>query len=201
MFELLDIRPGSYYVQVSAMGYSQAQPDSIFVENGLDSLVIEVKPLKETEKQLGGVVVTGRKPIVETKIDRTVVNVESMISSAGSTALDVLEKSPGIMIDKDGNISLKGKQGVIVLMDGRQTYLSGQDLANVLKNMPASELDQLEIMTQPPAKYDASGTAGLINIKTKKSRADGFNGSVTLSYVQGRYPKSPNSLSLKLEKK
>lgn len=200
LFELPDIQPGAYYVQVSALGHKQQKPDSINIAAGLDSIEISVAPLGIAQKQLNDVTVTGRKPMVETKIDRTVVNVESMLSNAGSTALDVLEKSPGIMIDKDGNISLKGKQGVIVLMDGRPTYLSGQDLANLLKNMPASELDQLEIMTQPPAKYDASGNAGLINIKTKKNKANGFNGSVTLSYVQAKYPKSPNSLNLNWRK-
>lgn len=199
-FELLNIKPGHYYVQVSAVGFTQQKPDSIDVKEGTESLEVNITPLKAAQAQLNDVTVTGRRQIVETKIDRTVVNVDAMISNAGSTALEVLEKSPGIMIDKDGNISLKGKQGVIVLLDGRQTYLSGQDLANLLKNMPSSELDQLEIMTQPPAKYDASGTAGVINIKTKKSKANGFNGSVTASYVQGRYPKSPNSVSLNWRK-
>ncbi|MES2646783.1 MAG: outer membrane beta-barrel protein [Bacteroidota bacterium] len=200
VFELLGIKPGAYYVQVTALGFMQKGLDSINVGAGIDSLQIEMKPLMVSDKQLGGVTVTGRKQLVETKIDRTVVNVDAMISTAGSSALDVLEKSPGIMIDKDGNIIIKGKAGVIVLMDGRPSYLSGQDLANLLKNMPASELEQLEIMTQPPAKFDASGTAGVINIKTKKNKSNGFNGSVSLSYVQGRYPKSPNSLNLNWRK-
>lgn len=200
LFELLGIKPGNYYIQVSAVGYMPQTADSIEVASGADSLMASVTPLKAAQKQLNDVTVTGRKQIVETKIDRTVVNVDAMLSNAGTSALDVLEKSPGILIDKDGNISIKGKQGVIVLMDGRPSYLSGQDLANLLKNMPASELEQLEIMTQPPAKYDASGNAGLINIKTKKSKADGFNGSVTLSYIQARYPKTPNSLNLNWRK-
>lgn len=200
MFELLAIKPGVYYLKVSAVGYQAQTVDSIVVDAGMDSMLVTVKPLVAGQKELNEVVVTATRPMVETKIDRTVINVDAMISNAGSTALEVLEKSPGILVDKDGNISLKGKQGVIVLMDGRPSYLSGQDLANLLKNMPASELEQLEIMTQPPAKYDASGNAGLINIKTKKNKANGFNGSVSLSYVQGRTPKSPNSLNLNLRK-
>jgi hypothetical protein len=124
-----------------------------------------------------------------------VVNVDASPTNAGANALEVLEKSPGVSVDRDGNISIKGKQGVIVLLDGKQTYLSGQDLANLLRNMPASQLDQIEIMTQPSAKYDASGNSGILNLRTKKSLAKGFNGSVNLSYVQGRTPKSPNSFA------
>jgi hypothetical protein len=195
-YEFVGTKPGAYLIQVTATGYNAGAAAPFEIKEGQDNYVPEIAPLAMAEKSLGNVTVTGRKPIVENKIDRMVVNVESMISSAGSNALEVLEKSPGIMVDRDGNISLKGKQGVIVLLDGRPTYLSGTDLANMLRNMPSSELDQIEIMTQPPAKYDASGNAGLLNIRTKKSKANGFNGSASVSYVQGRYPKSPNSLSL-----
>ena len=112
--------------------------------------------------------------------------------------LDILEKSPGISVDKDGNISLKGKQGVMILMDGRPTYLSGQDLANMLRNLSSNHLDQIEIMTNPPAKFDASGNAGVINIKTKKNKAQCFNGSITTGYSQGVYPKTNNSINLNI---
>ena len=106
-----------------------------------------------------------------------------------NNALEVLEKSPGIAVDKDGNISLKGKDGVCYLVDGRQTYLSGADLANYLRNMNANQMDQIEIMTNPPAKYDASGNSGIINIKTKKNKQMGYNGSINFGYGQGFYPK------------
>src|SRR6202000_1666061 len=120
-------------------------------------------------QQLGGVVVSTKKPFIEMQIDKTVVNVDASPTNVGLSALDVLEKSPGITVDKDGNVSLRGKPGVVIYIDGRPTYLSGQDLANYLKNLSSSNLDQIEIMTQPSAKYDASGSAGVINIKTKKT--------------------------------
>jgi hypothetical protein len=195
-FELLNIKPGSYIITISAVGYKPYASKEVLVAAGTTDLPIEVPAMALAEKELSDVTVTGRKQIVETKIDRMVVNVDAMISNAGSTVLEVLEKSPGILVDRDGNISLKGKQGVMVLIDGRPSYLSGADLANVLRNMPSNQIDQIEIMTQPPAKYDASGNAGLINIKTKKNKANGFNGSVSLSYIQGVYPKSPNSINL-----
>src|SRR5678815_3511313 len=104
-----------------------------------------------------------------------VVNVEASVTNMGATALEVLEKSPGITVDKDGNISLKGKDGVMVLIDGRQSYLGGADLANYLRSLNANQLDQIEIMTNPPAKFDAAGNAGIINIKTKKNKQQGYN--------------------------
>jgi hypothetical protein len=118
-----------------------------------------------------------------------VVNVEASITNAGTTALEVLEKSPGIVVDKDGNIMLKGKSGVVVMMDGRPTYLGATDLANLLRSMPAAQLDQIEIMTNPPARFDASGNSGVINIKTKKNKQFGYNGSINLGYGIGRYAK------------
>ena len=110
--------------------------------------------------------------------------------------MDVLEKSPGVSVDKDGNISLKGKQGVTIMIDNRPTYMSGAQLAIYLKSLPSSAIDQLEIMSNPSAKYDAAGNSGIINIKTKKNKAKGFNGSTTLTYTQGEYAKPGGSLNL-----
>src|SRR5258705_2544489 len=140
-------------------------------------------------KSIEGVTVVAKRPLIEQKIERTIVNVEASVTNVGASALEVLEKSPGITVDKDGNISLKGKQGVVVMIDGRPSYLSVPDLANMVRSMSASQLDQIEIMTNPPAKYDASGNSGVINIKTKKNKQFGYNGSVTSGYTQGKYPR------------
>jgi hypothetical protein len=113
-------------------------------------------------------VVTAKKPFIEQQIDKTIVNVENSVVSAGNTAIEILEKSPGVTVDKDGNISLKGKQNVMVMLDGKPTYMSSSDLANMLRNMQSTQLDKIEIMTNPPAKYDAAGNAGVINIRLKK---------------------------------
>ena len=156
---------------------------------------LEAMELLPQAKSLTGVTVTSNKPLVEQKIDRTVVNVEASVTNVGSSALEVLEKSPGITVDRDGNISLKGKEGVIVLIDNRPTYLSGPDLANLLRSMQASQLDQIEIMTNPPARFDAAGNAGVINIKTKKNKQFGYNGSATVGYGQWKYPKFNESVN------
>src|SRR5688572_20547947 len=150
-------------VSASLPGYSQEiknTPDSNKVTSTDTLLPFQRQELKEVK-------VIAKKRMIEQKIDKTVINVDAAISNAGTTALDVLEKSPGVLVDKDGNISLKGKQGVMIMIDGRPTYLSGPELANLLRGMESSQLEQIEIMTNPPAKYDAAGNSGVINIRTK----------------------------------
>ena len=207
-YEFVNLKDGSYLISVSYVGYEKLNSDPVEVAAGKTSEV-SVISLKPANKDLAAVVVEGKKPFVETKLDRTVVNVEASPSSAGASAMDILEKSPGVMVNNDGVISLRGKQGVIVMMDGKPTYLSATDLANFLKNTPASALEVIEIMTNPSSKYDASGNSGVINIKTKKSKNDGFNGSLTLGATTSIYkldgehyfmPKSQNSFNFNYKK-
>ncbi len=141
-------------------------------------------------------VVTARKPFIEQKIDKMVVNVDAAVTNAGSTVLEVLEKSPGVTVDRDGQIALKGKQQVMVMMDGRPTYLAPQELANLLRNMPSSAVESIEIMTNPSAKYDAAGNSGVINIRTKKNKQKGFNGSLSLNYGQGVYWRTNDNFNI-----
>ncbi len=170
---------GKYLVSITAVGFAKKITEPVEVTAANSKVDVAKVQLTNQTKGLGEVTVVASKPFIEQKLDRTIVNVEASPSNAGATALEVLEKSPGVSVDNDGNISLKGKQGVIVMMDGKPTYLSGADLANILRNMPASALDQIEIMTNPSSKYDASGNSGLINIKTKKNIARGSNGSIS----------------------
>ncbi len=206
-YEFENITQGKYLVSISSIGYKKNFSSQINVA-GKDVQVPAVTALQNA-KDLGNVTVTAQRPFVETKLDKTVVNVDASPTSAGSTALEVLEKSPGVTVDNDGNISLRGKQGVIVMMDGKQTYLSASDLANLLKNMPASALDQIEIMTNPSSKFDAAGNSGIINIKTKKGRNSGLNGSIMVGATSSMYrlhgktyflPKSQNSFNFNYRK-
>ena len=193
-YEFENMDPGKYLISFTSVGF-QKRVSGPFTLSTNGVVQIPSIQLITASTGMAGITIQARRPLVENKIDRMVVNVDASPTNAGSSALEVLEKSPGISVDRDGNISIKGKQGVIVLIDGKQTYLSGQDLANYLRNLPANQLDQIEIMTQPSAKFDASGNSGILNLRTKKSLTRGFNGSLNLSYVQGRYPKSPNSIS------
>ncbi|MBO9562420.1 MAG: outer membrane beta-barrel protein [Niastella sp.] len=195
-FTFDNLKPGTYRITITAVGFTAYTSDTILlaVNEQIKLPVIELAAADAS--QLNAVTVTARKPFVERKIDRTVVNVDALISNAGTSALDVLDKSPGILVDQDGNVSMNGKSGVVIFIDDKPTYLSGADLASYLKSLPSGTLESIEIMTNPPAKYDAAGNAGVINIKTKKLKQKGFNGNLSPGYSQGVYPKSFNSLNL-----
>jgi len=195
-FVFENIPDGKYVVAISALGHQKGFSEGFEVSQTNQTIQLKTIQLVALPKSMGNITITAKRPFIEQKIDRTVINVESSITSAGSSALDVLEKSPGVTVDKDGNISLKGKQSVMVMMDGKPAYLSGADLVNYLRSLPSSAIDQIEIMTNPSAKYDAAGNSGIINIKSKKNKQKGFNGSVTANYQQGIYWKSNNSLNL-----
>ena len=193
------VKDGSYLLGITSVGFQKKISNKFEVKDGAEvtlpsfSLLPEAKGLKE-------VTVTGKRPMFEQKPDKLVVNVDASPTNAGANALEVLEKSPGITVDKDGNISLKGKAGVQVFIDGKPAYLSGADLANYLRNLQGPQLDQIEIMTNPPAKYDAAGNAGIINIRTKRTLQFGYNGSLTTGYTQGRYQRYTNSFTFNYRK-
>lgn len=207
LYEFVNIKPGKYFTSISLVGF--VKHSSAIFDAGNADLSLPVISLTAATKEINEVVVQSKKPFIESKIDRTVVNVDASPSSAGATAMDILEKSPGISVNNDGMISLRGKAGVIVMLDGKPSYMSPADLANLLKNMPASALDQVEIMTNPSSKYDASGNSGIINIKTKKGRNAGFNGNLTLGATASFFnpsgtlyviPKSQNSFNFNYRK-
>jgi hypothetical protein len=185
-FVIENVGEGQYLVSVTSSSYAKSYSPPFKLSADNSDIRLGIITLAKKITSLSNVTVVSKTPLIEQKIDRTVLNVEAAITNAGSTALEVLEKAPGISVDKDGNISLKGKAGVMVLIDGRPTQLGAADLANMLRSMQSSQLDQIEIMTNPPAKYDAAGNAGIINIKTKKNKQFGYNGSVTAGIAQGK---------------
>ncbi|WP_072365595.1 TonB-dependent receptor [Chitinophaga sancti] len=188
---------GNYLVAITSISF-QPQWLSLNLNSAAQELPATILTL--SSKSLSAVTVTSKRPIIEQFADRTVVNVETMVSASGGSAMDVLEKSPGVTVDKQGNLSIRGKQGVKVFIDGRDTYVNGADLSAILRNMQASQVDQVEIISNPSAKYDAAGN-GVINIRTKKSAARGFNGSIALAYLQGRYPGTTQQLTFNYRSK
>lgn len=189
-----DLVAGHYICAISSAEYQRHYTSVIDLVT--KSTAAETVALAAQATVLGDVIVTGKKPFVQFLPDKTVINVEAGISNAGATVLEVLERSPGVTVDRDGNISLKGKPSVQVMIDGKLTQLSGPDLQNMLSGMNASQVETIELIENPGAKYDAAGNAGIINIRTKKNRQRGFNGSVSSSYGQGKYPKNNNNLQL-----
>lgn len=191
-FENLDA--GEFILKASHAGYRTAFISP--VKLGSNPVYTWKVKLVADEKVLTGVVVTAKKPMVQFLPDKTVVNVDAVITNAGATVMDVLEKSPGVSVGRDGTIIMKGKPQVMVLIDGKQTQLSGTELQAYLAGLPASQIDVIELIDNPGARYDAAGNAGIINIKTKTIKTRGFNGSLSLSFGQGFYPKTNNSLNL-----
>jgi iron complex outermembrane recepter protein len=186
---------GTYLVMASSVGYAASFSTSFDLAVAGNRNLTPLA-LTASSTNLQAFAVVARKPFIEQKADRTIINVDASPTNAGATAMDVLEKSPGVTLDKDDNISLKGKQGVTIMIDGKPTYLSASQLSSYLKSLPASAIDQIELMTNPSAKYDAAGNSGIINIKTKKNKLKGFNGNVNLTYTQGIYAKPSGSVNL-----
>jgi hypothetical protein len=197
MFDNLTER--SYFLKVIAMGYQAYQSPIIQVDDS-QIVVTSIILAEAKSRALAEVVVSAKRPLIQTEIDRTIVNVDAMISSASSNGLEVLEKTPGVMVNANGEITLNGRGGVMVLIDGRQTYMSGQSLTTYLKSLPGGVLDKIELMDNPPAKYDAAGNA-VINLKMKKKRTGGFTGSIQTGYSQGKYARNNNNLNLNYGKK
>ncbi len=185
---------GKYFVTINSLGFKDAK-SAVFEVRDKEVAVPEFK-LAKASKQIEGVTVTAKKPMIEVKADKTILNVENSINAVGSDALELLRKAPGVTLDKDDNISLSGKNGVQIYIDGRPSPLAGKDLTDFLKTLQSSQIEAIEIITNPSAKYDAAGNAGIINIRLKKNKAYGTNGSVNAGYAIGTYGKYNAGLNL-----
>jgi hypothetical protein len=177
---------GPYLMMVSSLGYQNEYSNTFIVQG--NAIALPTLVLKMESQVLDEFTVTQKKPFIEQEIDKTVINVSSSIVSIGSSALEVLERSPGVTIDQRGEqLNLNGQPGVIVQIDGKQTFLSAQEVVTLLRNMPSDNIDKIELITNPSAKYDAAGNSGIINIKLKRNINFGTNGNVNLAGGYGRY--------------
>ncbi|HEY9534147.1 MAG TPA: TonB-dependent receptor [Mucilaginibacter sp.] len=191
-----NIKPGNYIIKATNIGYAKTVTAPFIVDAGKAVFAVPVLKIRASVKTLDAVTVTSTKPLIERKIDRTVMNVENSILSAGNTAMEILERAPGVTIDKDDNISLKGKQGVTVMINDKLTYLSAQQLATLLRSTDGSTIQSIEIITNPSAKYDAAGNSGIINIKLKKNKQNGTNGSLTVAVARASSVRNSQNLNI-----
>ena len=185
-----NIREGNYFLKLTSVGFAPTYSGGIQVLAGQTDFSLAPIVMDKTNTTLKEVIVDGKKPFIQKLSDRLVVNVENSIVNAGNTAFEVLERSPGVNIDQNDVIRMRGKQGVIIMIDGKTTAMNGTDLINYLKSLPSASLERIDLITNPSAKYDATGTAGIIDIRMKKDQRLGANGSFTASYGQGKYPKA-----------
>jgi len=193
-FSFERIVPGDYLVSASMIGFGEVRSGSVVVRG---NEVQELGPLQlQNGIEIDEVVVTAKKPFIELKADKMVVNVANSSVAAGNSALEVLEKSPGVIVDNNDNISLRGKQGALVMINGKNQYMTGEEITRLLRTMPASNIQSIEIITNPSAKYEAEGNSGIINIVLKRNENLGTNGNVSSSFRQGWKTSHNHSLSL-----
>jgi hypothetical protein len=184
-YQFNNIRSGSYIISSSYTGMNEVFSDIINVLDVSSVINAGILVLAKSKDQLKGVTVIGRKPMFEQKIDRMVINVKNSIVNAGGTALDVLEKSPGVTVNRQSNaIAVNGKNGVVVMLNGKMTYMPMDAIIQMLAGISAGNIERIELITTPPSKYDAEGNAGYINIVLISNPYEGLNGSyfITAGY-------------------
>jgi outer membrane receptor protein involved in Fe transport len=191
-FRFARVAAGRYCLRALALGYQLRQ-----VAVTIESQPVQLPALRllATARALSEVVVQGRPPVLEQRADRTVVNMDRL-NTAGDNTLEALKKVPGITLDKDEHLVYRGSSSVLVLLDGKQTYLSGEALSQYLRSIPATQLSQVELLPNPPASFDAAGTAGVINIRTKRSTRPGLTGTLTGTAGKTRYDRASASTDL-----
>lgn len=185
----------TYFLKVS-MPFYEPYSKEILILNNESSIDLGTLQLVYATQGLGEIQISGKKPFLERKADRLIINVENGIMSAGSSAFEILEKTPGVTVNLQDAISLNGKSGVQIYVDGKVFPLGGADLSNYLKSLPSNSVDRIELITNPSSKYDAAGNAGIIDIRLKKDQRFGTNGSANANYGQGVYPKAGIGLNL-----
>jgi len=180
-FKLTSVPDGKYKVVVDFLGYQKIEKSDVVLNKDNRNITFDDIKLSSSQTTLQGVTITGKKPLIENKIDKMVYNTERDVSSLSGVATDVLKKVPQIAVDIDGNVELQGNSNIRFLIDGKPSVLFGSNITDVLQSIPASQIQNIEVITSPGAKYDAEGTGGIINIILKKNKAMGFNGNLSLS--------------------
>ncbi|WP_228733171.1 TonB-dependent receptor domain-containing protein [Hydrotalea lipotrueae] len=179
-FVIKGLAPGNYIFKIQSLGYQEYTINTVSVQKNA-SINLPVIALVKQENVLQGVTVTAKKPLVENKIDKMVFNAEKDLTSQSGVATDLLKKVPMVSVDVDGNVQLAGSSSIQFLINGRPSTAFGNNIADVLQAIPASQIKSIEVITNPGAKYDASGLGGIINIILKDNHAKGINGNLSLT--------------------
>ena len=192
-FEFSGVSKGAYILNSSFIGAGNIFTEVFEVE----SMDIDLQTLKLVNGvNLDEISIVAKKPFVELNADKMIVNVANSAVASGNSALEVLAKSPGIVLDNNQNIALRGKEGVMVMINGKQQFLTGEALARFLDNMPASSIEKIEIINNPSAKYEAEGNSGIVNIVLKRNENLGISGALSSTLRQGRATSHFHNLNL-----
>lgn len=183
VFKINDIKTGDHNLSVRLLGYTTIDtPISISESIEIGAIVLSL-----SGEKLKDVVISDRKNTITTGAGKTIVEIREE-QKQGNNLLDLLKSMPGLTVSGDGTVSMDGKQGIVVLVNDKPTYMEGKELTEYMKGISAVEVTHVELMTQPSAKYDAAGNAGIINIKLDPRKSEGWSGNVTAAYDQGLYP-------------
>ena len=192
-FRLENLTFGQYYIKASFIGYATRYIDSIRINPRSSEVDLGIVYLDEQSIELGNVLVTGQKEMVINNLDKKVINVEKDLTSTGGSAVDVVGNIPSVTVDLDGNVSFRGNQNITILIDGKPSTLVGASNSDILNSIPASQIESIELVTNPSARYDPDGTSGILNIILKKRINGGLNGSISLNVgTRDKYNSSIN---------
>lgn len=194
-FDLEFSKEGTFFLQVALMGYTPYSSPLFELADNTSKNFNSIT-LQTSNTLLGEVEVVSTRPLVEVKADKTIFNVDGTTNSTGLNAFELLRRAPGVMVDNNDNVLLKGRSGILIYIDGKRTPLDANGLTDLLKSMQSTSIDRIEIITNPSAKYEAAGNAGIINIVLKKNQNFGTNGNLTLGYATQLYSKYNSNLQL-----
>lgn len=194
VFRMTNIAAGTYHLSASFVGLPELWRRNISLTDG-QQLDLGILTFAEQAIELEGATVTATRALVEVKPDRTVFNVQGTINSTGENAISLLRKAPSVTVDNNDNISVLGRSGVLLYVDGKRLPLTGDALTNYLQSLTAEQIDRIDIITNPGARYEAEGNAGIIDIRLKKDENLGANGMVNYTASQGRYYRGNGSVS------
>ncbi|MCB9236076.1 MAG: TonB-dependent receptor [Bacteroidia bacterium] len=200
LFTLPGVAPGSYFLRITFPELKNYN-SPVFTLAEAEVKDLGTISMGTPETEIEAVQITAEKPMVTVKPDMTVFNVEGTINAVGEDGFNLLRKAPGVIIDNNDNIMLLGKAGVRVMIDGKPSPLAGTDLANYLKSLQSNQIESIEIITNPSSKYDAEGNAGIVNIRLKKDKSLGVNGSANLGYAIGKFSKYTGGANLNYRNK
>ncbi|MFZ1612354.1 MAG: outer membrane beta-barrel family protein [Chitinophagales bacterium] len=200
IFKMSGISQGDYHLKISFVGYTTYESETFSLSDNSTKSFDNIQLITD-ENVLDAVEITTERALIEVQPDKTIFNVEGSVNATGNTALELLRKAPGVMVDNNDNIILLGKSGTQIYIDGKPSPLGGEDLAMLLRSMQSSEIEAIEIITNPSSKYEAEGDAGIINIRLKKDKRFGGNANINLGYNQGFYAKYNGTVNMNYRNK
>ena len=197
-----NITAGKYLLHFTFTGFKQTYSAAYTIAGNQDNILAGETQLVAENIQLNNVTVTAKKPLFEQKMDRLVINVRNSITAAGATALDVLERSPGVTVDRQNNqLSMGGKDGVLIMVNGKESHMPAAAVIQMLAGMNSANIERIELITTPPANFSAEGNAGIINIVLVENNSYGTNGSFAITAGIGKSKMSSASLNFNHRKK